>query len=256
MESSLHHKLFSIEEIGTAHRERMFQLMAENYDNMNPNIFYKDLNNKQLAGLFFDAEDELQGFTTYAVNPKSSGGVDYHIVFSGDTIISPAHWGSQVMMQSWCYTIGQIIVTDPTKKWYWYLMSKGHRTYMYLPLFFTDYFPSIKPSQQDDELNKIVAEVSNKLYPKYWLPDEGIIKFKESMGELKPELVEGTYQKRNKPHVAFFLEKNPGFYRGEELVCLAPLHPENFNRSAKTFIEAGMNHPLNPKLINLESTDI
>ena len=113
MEATLHHKLFSVEEIGTTHRERMFQLMAENYDNMNPDIFYKDLNNKQLAGLFFDENEELQGFTTYAVNPKSCGGKDYNIVFSGDTIISPAHWGSQVMMQSWCETIGKIIATDP-----------------------------------------------------------------------------------------------------------------------------------------------
>lgn len=249
----LHHKLFTVEEIGSAHRERMFQLMSENYDNMNPNIFYKDLNNKQLAGLFFDENEELQGFTTYVVNPKSSGGVDYHIVFSGDTIISPMHWGSQIMVKGWCYTIGQIIATDPTKKWYWYLMSKGHRTYMYLPLFYSDYFPSIKPSLHDDELRRIVAEVSAKLYPKYWLPAEGIIRFEESMGELKAALVEGTYQKKNKPHVAFFLEKNPGFYRGEELVCLAPLYPGNFNRSAKSFIEAGMQHPLNPKLINLES---
>lgn len=256
MESGLHHKLFSVEEIGTAHRERMFQLMADNYDNMSADIFYKDLNNKQLAGLFFDEKEVLQGFTTYAVNPKSSGGLDYHIVFSGDTIISPAHWGSRMMMQAWCHTIGQIIATDPTKKWYWYLMSKGHRTYMYLPLFFTDYFPAIKPSPINAKLKHIVAEVSLKLYPKYWLAEEGIIRFEKRMGELKPELVEEPTRRKTSRMLLFFWKEKPRFLPGRGIGLLARLHPENFNRSAKTIIEAGMNEPLNPKLINIESTAI
>lgn len=253
METSLHHVLYRVSDLNTRQRERMFKLMSDNYEKVVRETFFQDLDNKQLAGLFFDQEEVLQGFTTYVVNPKGSGGGGYHIVFSGDTIIDPHFWGSQVMMQSWCYTIGQIIASDTTHNWYWYLMSKGHRTYMYLPLFFTDYYPALKPSAHDDALRQIAAEVSVCLFPQHWIPDEGIIRFDESLGELRPELVEGTYQKRNKPHVAFFLEKNPGFYRGEELVCLAPLRPDNFNRSARTFIEAGMQHPLDKQAIGLES---
>lgn len=253
MSTQLHHQLRPIGELDDALHRRMFQLMAENYDKVTPELFRYDLMKKQLASLFFDDDNHLQGFTTYVVNPGGSGGQDYHIIFSGDTIIAPAYWGSQIMMQSWCHTIGRIIAADQDKTWYWYLMSKGHRTYMYLPLFFTHYHPALHPSPREEALRAVASAVSACLFPRYWQPEEGIVRFEQSLGELQPELIEGAYQKRNKPHVAFFLEKNPGFYRGEELVCIAPLYPENLNRSARQWVELGMETPLDAQYIGLES---
>jgi hypothetical protein len=115
---------------------------------------------------------------------------------------------------------------------------------MYLPLFYENYYPAIKPAPNEAELKAIVQAVSSKLYPRYWLPDLGILRFDKHLGQLSPALAEATFQKAHKPHIAFFLQRNPKFYEGEELVCLAPLNPENMKRFAKEHMVLGMAHPL------------
>lgn len=218
----------------------MFSLMESGYDTMQREIFDRDLLNKHYVGLILDESETIQGFTTFAINPKKSGSAAYNILFSGDTIIAQEHWGSLVMVRGWCSAVGKIISTDRSKDWYWYLMSKGHRTYMYLPLFFNHYFPSGEERQDDINLRGIIDRVSNILYPDNWTPKEGVIKFNSADGALSPELAEGTYKRSTNPHVAFFLERNPGFYKGDELVCLASLHPDNFKRSARNYVLEGM----------------
>lgn len=222
-------------------KERMFELMSENYHSMTREVFFRDLMNKQIVGLILDEDEVIQGFTTFAINPKGTGTETYNVLFSGDTIISPDHWGSLVMVKGWCTAVGEIIATDREKAWYWYLMSKGHRTYMYLPLFFHKYFPAVDADEHDQMLKPIIDRVSSKLYPGNWYPDAGIIKFNSDAGALSPELGQGTYDRKNNTHVAFFLQRNPNFHKGDELVCMANLHPDNLKRSAKEYVLQGMN---------------
>jgi len=244
MSSKLTFRLVSIEEINADQRERMFQLMTENYDAVTESNFYHDLATKQWVGLIQDECDTIQGFTTFAIDPEGVGQSSYHVIFSGDTVIAPEHWGSQVMMKGWCTSVGRFIGSDPGKPWYWYLLSKGHRTYMYLHLFFKQFYPSVSPAHMETELKSIAAELSRRFYPKYWREDEGVIRFDESKGELRPDLADATIQKKNNSVVQFFLKKNPNFYKGEELVCVALISPDNMLRSAKDLVIEGMRDPI------------
>jgi hypothetical protein len=234
--SELHYQLTPTNALSENIQERMFELMRSNYDFVTKDNFLFDLNQKQYIGLLRDAEQIIQGFTTFAINPKNCGTSEYNILFSGDTIISPEHWGSLELIRGFCQSVGQFIATDMQKKWYWYLLSKGHRTYMYMPLFFESYYPSVVPSAVDAELAAIADAVSQRLYPKYWQKAAGTLKFDTKMGQLTPELAAATFQKAKKQHVAFFLKQNPKFYEGEELVCITPLHPENVKSFAKEII--------------------
>ncbi len=222
----------------------MFEMMISNYSNVTQEMFNNDLSNKQFVGLIHDESKRIRGFTTFVLNPDNCAGPDYHIIFSGDTIIDPLHWGTQILMKGWCHTIGRLISTDKNKKWYWYLLSKGHRTYMYLPLFFKTFYPNPDLSDQQEELSQIADRVSSKFYGTNWKKDLGVIKFEEHHGELNTALAEATYKKSKSPYVSFFLERNPDFYKGDELVCIAPLSPDNLMRTAKEYILKGMDHPL------------
>jgi hypothetical protein len=244
MKSILKFELLKLESVLINQKKRMFQLMCENYNEVSESNFYEDLKNKQWVGIIKDEKKCIQGFTTFAINPNGTGGDSYNIIFSGDTVISPTYWGSQVMMQGWCQSVGRFISGDPMKPWYWYLLSKGHRTYMYLPLFFENYFPSMTPTPLEADLKIIASQVSSKLYNGYWQQKEGIIRFDKSNGELKPELIEATYQKKGSSIVKFFLEKNPSFHNGEELVCIALIHPSVMLRSAKNYVLEGMQDPI------------
>jgi hypothetical protein len=248
MKSSLEFQLSEVASLKEIVLQRMYFLMNENYNKVSESNFYSDLNKKDWVGLITNESGKIQGFTTFAINPAGSGTKSYNILFSGDTILAPEHWGSQVMMQGWCNSVGRFIAGDPDKLWYWYLLSKGHRTYMYLPLFFQHYFPAINPGEEYSQLTKVANEVSIKLFDKYWIPEDGVIRFDQSLGELKPELTEATYQKKGSDFVKFFIEKNPGFFKGEELVCIGLIDPEYLLRSAKTLVLEGMKDPISIKI--------
>ena len=240
----LYYILVQKEDLKDEETHRMYELMISNYSEITPEIFQKDLDQKQLIGLIKDVSDRIQGFTTYAVDPAGTDGSNHHIIFSGDTIIDPKHWGTQILMKGWCHTIGRIIASDNNKNWYWYLLSKGHRTFMYLPLFFKQYYPSPLPADNHDCLAEIADITSTKLYGDSWKKDLGIIRFDHYHSALNVELAEATFKKTNSPFVRFFLERNPEFHKGDELVCIAHLHPDNLIRTAREYILKGMEHPL------------
>ena len=51
----------------------------------------------------------------------------------------------------------------------------------------------------------------------------GVIRFPESHGHLREPFAEVSDAHRRRPEVAFFLDRNPGYARGDELVCLCEL---------------------------------
>jgi hypothetical protein len=211
---------------------QMFQRMSENYKDMRREVFLSDLRQKSVV-LLLMAENEIQGFSTFVANPKGCGTSSYNILFSGDTIISPLYWGSTALADGWFKVVASFLAADTSKPWYWFLMSKGHRTYMYLPLFFHQYYPALEAGCHDASLFKIADAVASKLYPAHWRPEVGVIQFPQAAGALSHNLAKGTYARQHNPHVAFFLDRNPSFAQGDELVCICPLHPENLKRSFK-----------------------
>jgi hypothetical protein len=215
----------------------MYRLMADNYTEMSFENFTRDLKAKTVVLLLLDDQQTIQGFTTFVANPKMRGTEQFNILFSGDTIISPQYWGTMALINGWYQVVAQFLKTDLSKPWYWFLMSKGHRTYMYLPLFFERYYPALEPNRNAIELRSIAHTVASILYPKNWLPEAGVIRFEQSNGALTPKLAAGTYQRQHNAQVAFFLQKNPNFEAGDELVCISALNPENFRGSARTTME-------------------
>jgi len=233
----LSNQLIPIGQLSSVQRTRMYDLFAANYDKTSEQQFFDDLSNKQFILLLTDEVNIIQGFSTVGVNPKGCGTADYNILFSGDTIISPEHWGTQELAKGFTETVGKLVASDEEKDWYWFLMSKGHRTYMYLAIFFEAYYPHVKEGHP--KLKQILDKVAFTLFGNYWKPEADLIVFPESMGELSSELAQGTFDKQKNKHVAFFLEKNPRFYKGEELACITPLHLENFHPRMRKYWEQG-----------------
>ena len=216
----------------------MFELMEEGYQNIDYEHFVRDLEPKNLAGLLRDNEGTVQGFSTMSINPKGSGTEGFNIIYSGDTIISARYRGTQELVRGFCRTCGVLLGLFPEKKLYWYLISKGHRTYMYLPLFTREYFPA-RGLESESPLGEIARHCSEKLYGPFWVPEKGLLIFPESRGELKPELARDTYEKKRNKHVAYFLERNPGFVKGDELVCITDMSPQNLRGGAKRYLTEG-----------------
>ncbi len=238
----LHYALLTFPELSPETLRILYQLMDENYNAVHYDTFVADLSKKTYIILFQDAEGEIVGFTSHALNPAGTGTDRYNILFSGDTIISPKAWGSFEIIRAWSYTAGRIAANNPDKKLYWYLISKGHRTYMFLPLFFKEFVPDLEPGSV--VLQQILDATSRKMFSQAWDPERGVISFAESQGELKPELAARAYEKKDHPYVNLFLQKNPRFYQGEELACLTELAEANIKGFALRYFSEGLQNPI------------
>ena len=240
MKIKLKYKLATTKSINESEIKRMFSLMQENYDFILFENFKKDLIKKNYVGLLVDYNMTIQGFTTYAINPNNYFNKHYNILFSGDTVISENFTGTQELVKGWGKTVGFFIKKYPEKKLLWYLMSKGYKTYLYLPFFFKKYYPALDINRNDMKLKKIANEFSSLIYPDSWNKKLGVIKFNKRLGQIKAKHISKSNFKRNR-HIDFFLKKNPGYVNGDELVCMAEVDIDNLLRFPKTGLVNSIN---------------
>jgi len=248
-------RLFServpIEELGGAEKDSMYALLAENYENVNRLCFEADLFEKDCAILLRDSQDHaLRGFSTQKVMRFHVHGQPLRAVFSGDTIIARSHWGEQELGHAWGRYVADLRAEEPEIPLYWFLISKGYRTYLFLPLFFHQFFPRYDQATPERE-QKILDTLASTRYPQHYARESGLIVFPESYGNLNPQLAEIEPRRLRNPHVRFFLSKNPGFATGHELACVAEISAENMRSYGARILSenAGLATPPEPSAL-------
>jgi hypothetical protein len=245
--SPLPYELVSREDLSEGMIARMHELMETCYDHVSSDRFREDLARKDWILVLPDPAGRIQGFSTLALNPCGLEESGYDVLYSGDTVIHPEYWGGQSLVRGFFDTAGSIL-SNRGKPLFWYLLSKGHRTYMYLPLFFKRYFPAVEQSREFPMGSSLAAFFSERLFPGNWQPDRGVLHFSERHGQVNEALAEDTRSRAGHPQVDFFMERNPGFAEGDELVCVAELSPENLRRpSTRLLMETGMRGALSGK---------
>ena len=222
----------------------MFAIFAKHYDCVTPEKFLTDLAEKDCVLMLRDECGRICGFSTQKILRVSVGGVRVRAVFSGDTIVDRAHWGEQELGRCWCRYVSAIYAEQPDFPLYWFLISKGYRTYLYLPLFFERFYPNYEAPTPEFE-HRVLDAVATAKFPFNYRPEAGVIEFTQSQGQLKPHLAEIPQRRLGQPHVRFFLERNPRFASGCELACLAEISPSNM----KLFAARIMQQPSVPGIV-------
>ena len=215
-----------------AEKQAMHDLMTAHYEAVTWEQFVADLSTKDEVLMLHDMEEKLCGFTTLAWNP--SGQFDEgDILFSGDTIIDRCCWGTQELVRAFCRRAGEWKAASG-RRLFWFLISKGHRTYLYLPLFARRFYPH--PEVEEPEWARLAGRVAAHLFGKSWKPEEGVIRFPSSQGHLREELIIG---RENNLWVQYFLKCNPGHSQGDELVCFTEMDESNLRRGALAAFREG-----------------
>jgi len=231
---------FDIDKLDAELRDQMFALFEQYYDAVSMNHFVQDLDSKTLAILLHDGDGVLRGFSTLEVIHFETDDGPAIAIYSGDTIVNHNYWGEHQLTYAWCYFAGQLKQQYPDIPLYWFLLVKGHRTYRLLPAFTRDFYPNAR-NEMPPNFRKVVDQLATEKFGDAYLPDAGILHFPESHGHLRPEWAKLDDEVKEKRHVAFFLQANPGFTQGDELVCLAELCKENMRFVSRTAFMKGMN---------------
>ena len=221
-------------------RESLFAIFSDHYEQVDRATFESDLQDKDHLLLLTDALTGAPcGFSTQRVIPLTTVGGSVRFLFSGDTIIRRENWGSQALARAWGEYAGARLAEAPETPLYWFLISKGFRTYRYLPVFFHEYFPRagiVTPTPQQ----ALLDQIAQRLFAPHYDSGRGLVIHPQSRGQLIPELAVIPAGREQDPDTRFFLKKNPGAVRGDELACLARIHPDNFKPLGRRWVEAGL----------------
>ena len=233
-------------------RDDMFALMKRCYAGLEKRRFLADLVSKSGTILLTDASRRIRGFSTYRIDLHRD--LDVLVLFSGDTVVDPDSWGGTALFSQFARLIrllsdycderrtplppelrvfGVEAAGTRPRRAYWFLISKGYRTYLMLPLFFRSYYPGLG-DRSDPALAPVLHRLSRDAFGTAWQPECGTIAARAD--RLKGELAETPRRRRENPHVRFFLERNPRYREGVELACLTELSRENLMPGARRWI--------------------
>ena len=221
------HKIEEVNRLSPEQKERMYELMCIHYSNNKRELFDRDLSEKDwVLMLQSNTNQEIVGFSTQKLFPFTFREKSVRVLFSGDTIIQKEHWGSMALSLLFGKLMIRILYEYKKDEIYWMLISKGLRTYKYLPAFFIDYYPCYD-KETPSEMQELMHALAKYRFSESYIPETGIVKADQNAQYLKEEY--HALARPSKEHELFFFEANPGYARGDELVCLTRLSLDNIN---------------------------
>jgi hypothetical protein len=217
----------------------MFDLYDRYYDATSRPLFEADLRNKDYVVTLRENSGALAGFSTLAVLDSEIGAKPLRAIYSGDTIIDHAHWGTQALAFTWIRFAGTIKAWAPEQPLYWFLIVKGHRTYRYLSAFSVDFYPRWD-APTPPAARAVMDALARRRFAQAYDARRGVVSFPQSRGHLKPRWAAIEEPEASRRDVSFFLRSNPGYAHGDELVCLTELASNNLRPLARRVFEQGL----------------
>ncbi len=212
--------------------DEMFQVFCANFDGATLAIFQRDLHNKNWVILLREEEHgTLQGFSTLAIYTLPFNGQPLSVVYSGDTIIQREFWGTPELPRAWIKTVLEKSAAMP-QPIYWLLISSGYKTYRFLAVFYKEFFPRYD-QPTPPEMKSLMDFLATQRFGADYDPERGIVRFAEGATPLRNGVAKVTEERLRDPHIAFFIDRNPGHLDGDELVCLTRIAPDNFTPAGR-----------------------
>lgn len=207
--------------LDAAARDAMWDLFARHYEDVTREAFDADLAEKRDVILARDAGDgSVQGFSTLAWARWRHEGRAFLAIFSGDTVVAPEYWGQRAVQNAFGAYFTRLKLRHPFTPLYWFLVSKGYKTYLLLTRNFPEHWPRhdrAMPAWERGALDLL----ARARFGDAWRPDEGVVRFGRPAGRLREGVAPLDEGVLAAPDAGFFHRANPGHARGDELACLA-----------------------------------
>ncbi|MBP9062687.1 MAG: hypothetical protein KBF81_02815 [Aquabacterium sp.] len=220
-----------IQGITVTHIKQMYDLYASFYENTALDVFLQDLSKKSGVILVTRKSDEkVVGFSTLTCFDIEVEGRNARGIFSGDTIIEPAYWGNNALAATFHRRVVIERLKKPFTPFYWFLISKGYKTYLLLANNFYNHYPNVNGG--DARYRRVTEAYCNALFPEAFDRERMVLDFGHDYVRLKGDVAEITPElKAANPHIAFFDRINPEWRRGTELPCVGSVDYESVLRS-------------------------
>ena len=219
-----------------ATRRAMLAAHARAYANVAQERFFRDLDGKDGVILLAEPGGAVAGFSTFRLVPMTVDGHPTVFLFSGDTVVDRRRRQSPLLAGAFGHVMARMIDAFPEPRRFWFLVSKGHRTYRFLPLYFRRFHPSFR-EPTPPAIERARLAIGRRLFGNAYDAAAGIVRHAEPADRLTPEEAAITAARVAQPDVRFFLDQNPGHARGDELACIAEVAWSNLNGAARRVID-------------------
>jgi hypothetical protein len=211
--------------------QAMYQLYERYYDIVSFEEFVSDLSKKQAAILVRESDsNKIVGFSTIMDLEIEYEGKKINGLFSGDTIMEREYWGNTALHQQFLKYVVRRKIESPTHEFYWFLISKGYKTYLLMANNFQEYFPRVEQETPSKE-QKIIQLFSEKLYPESFDPEKKLIVFPYNSVRLKGGVAPINDDLLSVDKIKFFQDRNPTWRTGTELPCIGKITFTQFGHS-------------------------
>jgi hypothetical protein len=214
---------------------RMCELLSAHFEGVTCDQFRRDIDRKNFA-LLMERDEELVGFTTILAYETAFDGEPLSVIFSGDTIVAPAAWNTPTLPRAWIESVVELRKLYPRGRYLWLLITSGFRTYRLLPLFWREFFPR-HDSPTPAAWQAMIDHVAQQRFGRQYDAASGVVRLDHPQ-RLRDALAGIPVGRADDPHIAYFVARNPGHARGDELVCVTELSPLNLTAAGRRMARA------------------
>jgi hypothetical protein len=209
-------------------KQAMYLLFCRYYSNVTLEQFYKDLNKKDYVFLLRDKSSlEVKGFSTIAELNVEYNGKNIRGFFSGDTVIDKDYWGQGTLGVNFLKFLFIQKLKKPFSPLYWFLISKGYKTYLLMANNFKEHYPRHEEKTPKDK-KWIIDTFGRELYGKFYDSEKGLITYSKHEANIKDCLKSDVTPITSEmllanDRIKYFSEQNPEWQSGDELACIAKM---------------------------------
>jgi hypothetical protein len=211
----------------------MFALLARHFEGVTRRQFDRDLEEKNWV-VEIRRDGQLLGFSTLLVCRERYEDRDLTVIYSGDTIVAPEAWRSPALARTWISAVNHLRAAFPSRPCYWLLLTSGFRTYRFLPVFWREFFPR-HDVPTPPRAKRLLDHLARVRYGAAYDQEDGVVRFPHPQ-VLRGRLGELPAGRAADEHVAFFLDRNPGHAKGDELACIAEISEANLTAAGRRMV--------------------
>lgn len=220
--AKLYANTFVVSKISNEDKVVMYELFQNYYENISFEKFKSDLSKKDKVIIIRDTlRNKIRGFSTLQQMQINQNGKKVIGLFSGDTVIDCNFWGGTALSMEFFKNVILTKLANPSTPVYWFLISKGYKTYLLLANNFKNYYPRFD-KKTPLHIRNTIKSFANHMYDKELYDEEAMIlkcankydRLKSNVAPISKELA------LTNPKIAFFQKMNPNWQQGNELCCV------------------------------------
>jgi len=206
--------------------DEIWSLTQTFYDTQRSYVEQK-LKKRQRMVLFRSSRSrELVGTASIDIYPALFRGRKLVAIHTSHVLLHEEYRGRNLIQRVGFNTFVETRLRYPLRPIYWFFDTFSYKSYLLLPRNFKEYWPRYDLETPPWE-RALIDHLATDVYRSAWRAERGIV-MRSGQKRLQPDAAPLDRQMINTPELEFFSRTNPGHAEGDMLICLCPLHAENW----------------------------